>query len=63
MCSGWAFLEALYRAGSRWQVGFDGSDWWSERTGCYPMGEEHATLILERYINPEDGNFDVFRNV
>jgi hypothetical protein len=31
MCSGWAFLEALYRAGSRWQVGCNGADWWSER--------------------------------
>jgi hypothetical protein len=29
MCGGWALLEALYRAGSRWWVGFDGADWWS----------------------------------
>jgi hypothetical protein len=52
MCSGWAILEALYRAGSRWEVGFDDADWWSRRVGCYPMGEEHGveetvTLGLE----------------
>jgi hypothetical protein len=40
---GEAFLEALYRADSRWRVGFDGSDWWSGRAGCYPIGDEHVT--------------------
>jgi hypothetical protein len=29
------FLEALCRAGSRWQVGCDGSDWQNGRLGCY----------------------------
>jgi hypothetical protein len=29
MCRSWAFLEALYRAGSGWRVGFDGAE---ERT-------------------------------
>jgi hypothetical protein len=37
-----ATLKPLYRAGSRWQVGFDGADWWSGRVGCYPIGEEHV---------------------
>jgi hypothetical protein len=38
-----AFFEALYRADSRWQVAFDGSDWWSGRAACYPMGEEQVS--------------------
>jgi hypothetical protein len=33
MCSGWVLLEALYRSGSRWQVGFDDADCWDGRVG------------------------------
>jgi hypothetical protein len=39
-------LAALYRAGSRWRVGFDGADWWSRRMGCYPIGDEPRSLLL-----------------
>jgi hypothetical protein len=35
-------LEASYRAGSKWRVRFEGADWLSSGTGCYPMGEGHA---------------------
>jgi hypothetical protein len=40
MCSGYAFLGALYRAGGRWQVGFNGANWLSRKVVCYPVGEE-----------------------
>jgi hypothetical protein len=33
-------LEALYRAGSMWQIGFDDADWWSRRVSCYSIGDE-----------------------
>jgi hypothetical protein len=36
------FLEALYRDGIRWRVGFDGAYWWSGRAGCYLIGDEHV---------------------
>jgi hypothetical protein len=42
MCRVWEFFEALYMACSRWQVGFDGADWWTGRVGCYPMEEEYV---------------------
>jgi hypothetical protein len=32
----------LVGQGRRWQVGFDGADWWSERAGSYPIEEEHV---------------------
>jgi hypothetical protein len=38
MCRGWAFLEALYRAGSGWRVGFDGADWWKRSSGLVANG-------------------------
>jgi hypothetical protein len=41
-------LEALHWAGSRWQVGFDGADWWSRIVGYYPIGDEMNTWLKER---------------
>jgi hypothetical protein len=41
MCSVLVFLEALYRALSSWEVGFDGADWWKGGASCYTMREEH----------------------
>jgi hypothetical protein len=34
-------LEDLYRAGSRWQVGCDKSEW-NGIADCYPIGNEHV---------------------
>jgi hypothetical protein len=35
-------VEPLCRAGSKWQVGCDGADWWSREMGCYLVGDEHV---------------------
>lgn len=32
-------LEALHRAVSGWQVGFDGGAGWSRGAGCHLLGE------------------------
>jgi hypothetical protein len=29
------------RVGSGWSVGCHGPDWWSRRTDCYPIGDDH----------------------
>jgi hypothetical protein len=28
---------------SRWRAGFDGVDWWSQRAGRYPVGDDRVT--------------------
>jgi hypothetical protein len=32
----------MYRAGSRWKVGYDKSDWHSGRMCYYPTGNKHT---------------------
>jgi hypothetical protein len=49
VCNSWAFLEALYRAGSRWQVGFDGADWWSRRV-------VHMVMIFHHLFSSTTGS-------
>jgi hypothetical protein len=58
MCGGWAFLEAFYRAGSRWQVGFDGANFcgaeeqaaikWEKSMGLRKRGDEKIGWNLVR---------------
>jgi hypothetical protein len=66
-CNSLACLEALYRAGSRWRVEFDGADWWSERVDCYPVGSLRVIKAFKNaqplLTHPEDCNCSVCRHV
>jgi hypothetical protein len=43
---GWAFLEALYSAGCRWLVEYDGCDWQSGRVGEWAAIQLDILLLL-----------------
>jgi hypothetical protein len=43
-------VEALYRAGRRWRVRFNGADWWSRGVGRCRVGLEHlGNLFMDTW--------------
>jgi hypothetical protein len=49
MFSSWAFLKAIYMAGSSWRVEFDGADWRDGRAAiCLWLKKRAVKKILRR---------------
>jgi hypothetical protein len=54
ICKGWAFLEALYRAGRRLRIGFDDADWRSGRSALQKISNHHIfTLKMATAMSAE----------